>query len=338
VPPMLIGTVRAMRLPPLLALLIILLAGVSPLRPAYGQAAGTPQVCRIGVNVEDLYDLDMARDSFGAILWIWSLCPDAELSPLDAIAFPTASSDPDLTPVQVVALPSGGQYASRRVQGTFRYNWDMGRYPFDRQRVVIPMDETRYGASRVIFEPDQDQSFLTPDLRGQLDEWTVSDLTLEASVSEEASTYGLPGADGARYARLEVSIVLERAQLVTFLKLTSGVFAGVFIAFLSFFYDPNDRSGFGGKLGLLVGVLFAVLLNLRTADAAIGDTGHLTLVTRIHLVTIGLIVVLALIALRDRRKVERGLTVPHPDWRMLAAVGSAYVLVTAGMILRAAWP
>ena len=63
-------------------------------------------------------------------------------------------------------------------------------------------------------------------------------------------------------------------MLVTFLKLTSGVFAGVFIAFLSFFYDPNDRSGFGGKIGMLVGVLFAVLLSLRNADASIGDTGH----------------------------------------------------------------
>ena len=30
----------------------------------------------------------------------------------------------------------------------------MARYPFDRQRVVIPIDETRYGADRLLFEPD----------------------------------------------------------------------------------------------------------------------------------------------------------------------------------------
>ena len=131
----------------------------------------------------------------------------------------------------------------------------------------------------------------------------------------------MPDAEGARYARLEAEVTLERAQSVTFLKLTSGVFAGVFIAFLSFFYDPNDRAGFGGKLGLLVGVLFAVLINLRTADTSIGDTGQLTLVTEIHLVTLALIVVLALVALRDRRRVERGLQVRHPDWPVLAVLG-----------------
>ena len=180
------------------------------------------------------------------------------------------------------------------------------------------MDESRYGAARLVFEPDLAASFVSPDLRARLDEWDMSELELHASVSEEASTYGMPGAEGSRYARIEAAVTLERVHLVTFLKLTSGVFAGVFIAFLSFFYDPNDRSGFGGKLGLLVGVLFAVLLSLRNADSSLGDSGHLTLVTRIHLVTLGFIVILSVVALRDRRRVERGLAVRHPDWPMLA--------------------
>jgi hypothetical protein len=319
------------------ALAVVLAALAS--RPAHGQppAGGAPAVCTIGINVEDLYDLDMARDTFGAILWVWSLCPTGEVSPLGAIAFPTAGGSLSLSPVEAVDLGSGGQYTSRRVQGTFRHDWEMHAYPFDRHRVVIPVDEAQHGAARLLFEPDHRESFLTPDIRDRLDEWRVSELTLAAGVSEEPSTYGLPGMEGARYARLEAAVELERARLLTFLKLTSGVFAGVFIAFLSFFYDPNDRGGFGGKLGLLVGVLFAVLLSLRTADASIGDAGHLTLVTAIHLVTLAFIVVLALAALRDRRRVERGLEVRHPDWPTLAATGGLYALVVGGLILRAAW-
>jgi hypothetical protein len=316
--------------------LLLVLSGLV-LRSAFGQAAAeTPVVCRIGVNIEDLYDLDMARETFGAILWIWSLCPSADLAPLGTIAFPTASGSLSLSPIEVVDLASGGQYASRRVQGTFRYDWDMDHYPFDRQRMVIPIDEAQYGAARLTFEPDRSESFVSPDIRDRLDEWRVSDLALEASVSEEPSTYGLPDA-GAGYARLEAAITLQRADLVAFLKLTAGVFAGAFFAFLSLFYDPNDRSAFGGKLGLLVGVLFALLLSLRNVDASIGDTGHLTLVTRIHLITLALIVVLALAALRDRRRIERGFPVGHPDWPMLAAVGGLYAIGIGGMILVAAW-
>ena len=131
-----------------LALLVVLAM------PASAQPAEAPVVCRIGVNVEDLYDLDMARDTFGALLWIWSLCPSAEVAPLSTMVFPTASTGLNLGPVETVDVPSGGQYASRRVQGTFRYNWDMRHYPFDRQEVVIPIDETGYGATRLVFEPD----------------------------------------------------------------------------------------------------------------------------------------------------------------------------------------
>jgi hypothetical protein len=315
-----------------LAGLVLLLAAAWPGTPAHA----APAVCRMGVNVEDLYDLDLARDTFGAILWIWSICPSAEVAPLGTIAFPTASTGLSLTPIEVRGLADGGQYASRRVQGTFRFNWNVDDYPFDRQHLVIPIDETEYGAERVLFEPDREQSFVTPDVRDRLEEWRISELGLETSVSEEPSTYGLPDADGARYARLEIAIDFQRHHLVTFLKLTSGVFAAAFIAFLSFFYDPNDRSGFGGKLGLLVGVLFAVLLSLRNADASIGDTGHLTLVTRIHIVTLGIIVLLALVALRDRRRVERGLAVRHPDWPTLAVVGGLYVLTIGAMIVAAA--
>src|SRR5688572_29530295 len=89
-----------------LGALVLLVLSILALRPAYGQVApaGAPAVCRIGVNVEDLYDLDMARDTFGAILWIWSVCPSADLAPLDTISFPTASGSLNLSPIEVVAL------------------------------------------------------------------------------------------------------------------------------------------------------------------------------------------------------------------------------------------
>ncbi|MCZ0963759.1 hypothetical protein [Paracoccus benzoatiresistens] len=317
-------------------LLLVALAALSPgSANAQGTTEGTPAVCRIGVNIEDLYDLDMAADTFGAILWIWSLCPTPDLRPLERMAFPTADSGPDLGDVETIDTGTSQFYASRRVQGTFRHDWDMDHYPFDRQRVTIEIDDEFHGAARLLFEPDTEQSFLTPGLH-DLDEWRVSDLILSAGVSDESSTYGLPGAQGSRYAFIEASVVLERAQVVPFLKLTSGVFAGVFIAFLTFFYDPSDRGAFGGKLGLLVGVLFAVLLNMRNADTTIGDIGDLTLVTELHLVTLALIVVLALAALRDRRRVERDLPVRHPNWPLLTIIGSLYVLVAAALILYAA--
>jgi hypothetical protein len=189
----------------------------------------------------------------------------------------------------------------------------------------------------VIFEPDSEQSFLESSVRKRLDEWAVSDLALRTSISEEPSTYGLPNADASRYARLEVSVDLERTQLLTFLKLTAGVFAAALIAFLTFFYDPRDRAGFSSRLGLLVGTLFAVLINLRTADTTIGDVSRLTLVTEIHLVTLVLIVALALLALSERRRAENDLWITYPNWPIFSAMVAIYLLVNAGLVARAAF-
>jgi hypothetical protein len=169
-----------------LGTLVLLVLPIMMLRPAYSEdpISGTPTVCRIGVNIEDLYDLDMAGDTFGAILWVWSVCPSAELKPLETIVFPTARVGLNLDQIKTEDVSSGLNYAYRRVQGTFRYNWDMDNYPFDRHRVVIPIDETHYGAARLVFEPDVRESFLTPDIRDRLDEWRVSDLTLEARATD----------------------------------------------------------------------------------------------------------------------------------------------------------
>jgi hypothetical protein len=307
--------------------------------PASGQptAGAGPTVCRIGVNIEDLYDFDLAGETFGVVLWLWSLCPSSDLTPLESIVFRTAMPGLQLGDVRSRPLDRGRLYQYRRVQGTFRQDWDMRHYPFDRHRLVIPFDESDLSAAVVIFEADAESSFLSPEIRAELPDWKISDLELRASVSEEASTYGLPDAEPVGYAHLEAIVHLERTQLLAFFKLTAGVFAAALIAVLTFFFDPRHRGSFNSKLALLVGVLFAVLLNMLNSDATIGDASRLTLVTEIHLVALALIVAIALLALRDRRRADDDLPVRYPDWPLLAATAGSYVVINLGLIAHAAW-
>jgi hypothetical protein len=321
----------------LLALLLALFA-LTP-GPAGGQPAGGdgPTVCRIGVNIEGLYDFDLASDTFGAVLWLWSLCPSRDPAPIETIVIRTAMPGLQLGDVRSTPVDQGGLYQYRRIQGTFRQDWDMRRYPFDRHQLVIPFDESDLGAAVVIFEADAASSFLSPEIRAELADWEISDLELRASISEEASSYGLPGAAPVGYAHLDAIVSLERTQLLAFFKLTAGVFAAALIAVLTFFFDPRDRGSFNSKLALLVGVLFAVLINMLNSDATIGDASRLTLVTEIHLVALALIVVIALVALRDRRRADHDLPVRYPNWPLLAATAGSYIVINVAMIAHAAW-
>jgi hypothetical protein len=321
-------------MPGLVALLLALFA-LTP-GPASGQPA--PTVCRVGVNIEDLYDFDLARETFGGILWLWSLCPSADPAPLETIVFRTALPGLQLGPVRGTPVGDGRFYQYRRAQGTFRHDWDMSRYPFDRHRLVIPFDESDLGAGVVTFEADVDASSLAPDLPSRLHGWEISALEVRASVAEEQSDYGWPGEPNLGYAHLEAIVDLRRsARLLAFIKPTLGVFAAALIAFLVFILDPREKGTFGTKLVLLVGVLFAVLLNLRAADALIGDATSLTLITEIHLVVMALIVVIALLGLREHTRLESGLPLRYPDRTLLAVTAGGYVLINLALVARAAW-
>jgi hypothetical protein len=73
-----------------LTLIALALAVPSGVVRAQGTAADGPTVCRIGVDIEDLYDFDPAHETFGGILWLWSLCPSADPAPLATIVCRTA--------------------------------------------------------------------------------------------------------------------------------------------------------------------------------------------------------------------------------------------------------
>ena len=147
--------------PPLLAFLALILGLLA------GPAAASPVVCTIGVSVESLHDLDMAGDSFGADLWLWTLCPASlPRAPLEKIEFPTAGQL-SRDPIEQTDLGDGRTYASQRLSGTFRFNWSMNSYPFDRQRVVIPITDSEYGADSLVFEPDTAEFFLSHDVAGR---------------------------------------------------------------------------------------------------------------------------------------------------------------------------
>ena len=217
--------------------------------------------------------------------------------------FRTALPGLHLGDTRGIPVGEGRLYQYRRVQGTFRLNWDMSRYPFDRHRLTISFAESDLGAGLVIF--DVDASSLERGRPSPRHGWNIlAWMCGRASSTNNPSTVAREA--GLGYARFEASVDLRRSACAWLPRRLS---------FLVFFLDPHEKGTFGTKLVLLVGVLFAVLLNLRAADALIGDATSLTLIPEVHLVMMALIVVIALLGLREQTRVESGLPLRYPDGR-----------------------
>jgi hypothetical protein len=212
----------------------------------------------------------------------------------------------------------------------------MRRYPFDRQTLSIRLVETELGAARLTFAADTKDSFVSSGVAAELGEWRIDGFRVAAGTEPGESSFGYPEAQPSRYAWLEATVILQRSGVLTFLKLALPVFAAALFAILCFYFDPKLPGSFQNQVPILVGVLFAIIINHRRSDDVIGDVGRLTLVTEIHLATILLVIVVATLVFLDRRRAERGVRVRYLDRSAISITVAGYVTLIVGLILIAA--
>jgi branched-chain amino acid transport system substrate-binding protein len=126
-------------------------------RDRYARLQG---VVYTGIFVNQISSLDTAHMSFTADFYLWlrfadGIGPDAT-DPSD-ISFPTlvsGSFDP-AHPAEQGRLPGGTAYKLWRVNGVFRNDYNLQRFPFDRQTLSLPLFNARAASDRIVYVRDR---------------------------------------------------------------------------------------------------------------------------------------------------------------------------------------
>jgi hypothetical protein len=312
----------------LLPLAVLAVAAAAP------ASAAAPRTCQVGAYVISLHDFDMTRDTFGADLWLWSTCPSPDLRPLEVADFVNATS---VQRSLAATFERGGVFWSYvKITGVFRENWEVQHYPFDRHILRIVLENTDPAASQFVYTPDIEGSKPSRDIR--IDGWRIDKFAVDAKVYLYDTIFGDPAFDGEEvsdYARLVISIGITRTKLLSFVKLVAGVYVAVALSMLAFLLGPyNGRR----RTNMLVGTLFAVLVNQRVVETVIGRTEQVTLVDEIHMVAMAFIFAIALAGiysqiLFDREQQEAA---HRHDRRGLWITAISYVVVNVALIGSAA--
>jgi hypothetical protein len=302
---------------------------------ARAAADGAPHACRIGLYVTALGDFDLEASSFGADLRLWSLCP-AGAGDVRPLATADLTNGIHVARGEIRTELQGDRiYARQRITGRFWHHWHVVTFPFDRHRLDITVEDTVLDRSLFRYEPDTVQSGLSPGFH--LPGWRVAGFEVVEEPHPYPTTLGNPSLEeGQTLSRFRTSIFLERHDYMGFVKLTAALYAATLIALLAFFSDPNHPSIYGGRMSLIVGALFAVVVNLHTSDRALGDTPEITLMAQLHIAGAGLIVAVALVTVWHRRRAEQGRPAPHPHWALLVSLLVVFVAVNAFLVARAA--
>lgn len=261
-----------------------------------------PATCRLGSYITSLHDLNPAQRSFGAEFWVWSVCPSQELQPLQSMEVVNASNVAITHPSElkredlINSFPEQDEvyWSQQKVKATLQHVWNVQNYPFDRHTLEIPIEESTYDTTALVYTPDTTNSTYKEDLH--LEGWKITDFQVKQGEATYKSTFGDPEllSGESSYTRLSLLVSIERQSALGFFKVVAGVYAAFLICLLSFFLDVTDIPS---RIGLLSGALFATLVNMRGVDTVLGATEQVTLLDKIHVLTLGYIVTAGLVTI-----------------------------------------
>lgn len=272
--------------------------------------SSVPNTCRVGIYVTGLRGFDLNNQSFTTDFEVWSVCPSPDLQPLKTLKL-IGAIESEINNITTLEVPNQSDSFSPRttlywtqgeVKATLYYRWNLKNYPFDRQRLSIQIQESTQNAGSFIYTPDFFQSGYQKSI--PVPGWTIEGFSIQEQTVQYDTTFGNPSLkDGmGEYSRLVISLDLQRSNLVSFLKLTAGVYAAVALSAMSLLLNDD----YADRLGILVGTLFAAVVNLQVADSALGQTDSFTLTDFIHVMAIVYIFAAACISLYSRKLTEAG--------------------------------
>lgn len=323
----------------LLALVVLMLPGSAAAQSAAaGQPAQRgPQSCAIGAFVMALYDLSPANGSFESDVWLWSLCPDQSLTPLQAMEYINANSaEPGLTD----EIPNGDiVWSSRKLRGEWRHSWDLRSFPFDRHTLRITVEEGLKDATKFFYRADPDNSGYSREIR--LPGWQITDFRLVPRTVTYPTTFGDPtlsAGSGSSFSRLDIEVDIQRQGLLSFLKMTAVIYIAALLTLLSFVFNARTPGVFNARMSILAGALFATVLNLPRVGSDLGNSDAPTLIDALHIVCMVLILTVAILSVRSNYRTLDGHD--HADiWRWehrnMLICATLFVAANAFLIWRA---
>lgn len=297
-------------------------------------ASAQPAHCSVGAYVTDLHDLNPDQKTFEADLWLWSVCPNAALHPLDTMEFVNASSTS--ASLATTMNEDGAVWSSRKISGTFRYNWDLDDFPFDRHTLPIVIEPSELDTRHFVYDPDTANSAISPHIA--LDGWHLTGLGLMVGTETYRTTFGdptLPPGSSTTYSQLTIAIPIARTGLTGFVKLTVVAYASFLLALVSYFLELDEPGVLTARMGILAGALFACAISLGTVTGALGSETRLTLIGRIHIAAIVAILVATFIVTISRQLLERGWTpaaIKRMNLRAFAVTGLGFLAANAILI------
>ena len=259
---------------------------------------------RIGLYLSDLGDFDIRNKTFVASFWLWSSVPAGAADPLADLDFPTAAKIDLLNSVTVEK--DGKVVFQKKYRGVFRHDWQLANYPFNRIRLVLPIEAASHEIDAFEMHVDRYDSGIDPDI--SVDGWRIDGWNLEPGTKVYASSFGVrTTSEAARseYARLSLGIDVVQIQGFGFFTMIVVPITAMIITLASFLL-PLDTTYLAIRAGFLTTSLLSTVLSFKLSAGILGSPTVVTLVDGIHLIVLSYMLCMMLLIIELYRRGSGG--------------------------------
>jgi hypothetical protein len=240
----------------------------------------TPDTVKVGSYIISVHDINFHGKEYTVRFWLWLLYDNLEFD------FPTQIDIPNAKqidkPEVIMDMVDGKMWQLMKMKCVMKQNWRVGDFPFDKQRLVVHIENSIYDNSSLVFVPDEMGSTFDRELT--LDGWHISNFNVNTNTHEYTTVFGDPSTDmlHSEYASFNIVLDIEREAWGLFMKIFIGMYIAFMISILSFTTKPSELEP---RFGLPVGGLFAAVGNKYIIDSLLPESSTFTLVDTLHATT-----------------------------------------------------
>jgi ABC-type branched-subunit amino acid transport system substrate-binding protein len=313
-----------------------------------GRYVRLQQVIYSGIFLNEIMWMEQARSTFAADFYVWlrftkNTGPDAA-DPTD-IKFPNLSEgrfDRE-HPVEQREMPDGTSYFLWRVQAAFRNNFDLRRYPFDRQTLTMRFVNSRAAADRIVYALDQTATQGSAETTsdkvpfgtaegafGKLTQWKFVSAHQQRENFVARSSLGDPRRLGRENHRelsgYASSIDLQRRSFSTLMKNLLPLFIMTAILYASLHFPSVLMQV---KIGVAMTAVLTGMVLLNSVNAQLGAIGYTVVVEYAFYIffALGLLHVVAVLIAERLREIGRPAVARRTD--LVARVAFLAIVISS---------
>ena len=277
-----------------------------------------------GIYITSIHDIDFKQKEYTVNLWLWLNYRNKDFDFLQNLEVPLAKNV--VKSFSTIDTSNNQVYILMKLQCVMKDSWKISRFPFDRQKLRLSIENSQYDSRYLVFKPLRKGKNYDP--RFTLNGWTIDTFKVSTKLKEYETDFGDESLEEphSEYSSYRVMIELEREALGLFGKMFLGMYVAFFIGFVCFFIHSDNIDA---RFGLGVGALFAVVGNKYVIDSALPESSSFTLVDTLHGLTLVCIFVMIASSVYTLTLVKKGNLhkATRFDWIMAASLFAIYVVL-----------